>query len=98
MTKKTVKDLSEEVVILKNENHNLKSMFEALSEKYEKLEKKVSECMLREKTVIQCSKWGKEFGSMKNLRKHRLKECKVITQWETLNVMNVKNYLMKNGN
>ena len=56
MTKKTVKDLSEEVVILKNENHNLKSMFEALSEKYEKLEKKVSECMLREKTVIQCSK------------------------------------------
>ena len=47
-----------------------------ISSSSEKLEKKVSECMLREKTVIQCSKWGKEFGSMKNLRKHRLKECK----------------------
>ena len=76
MTKKTVKDLNEEVVNLKNENNDMKNMFKALSEKYEKLEKKVCECVKVAKHVYQCNKCGQDFESMKNLRKHQQKACK----------------------
>ena len=71
MTKKTVKDLDAEIVILKNENSDLKNKYETLCEKYEHLEKKIDECVPVKSLAFQCKICGEEFGRMKDLKKHK---------------------------
>ena len=64
MTRKTKKDLEEEVSKVKQEFKELKLNYDTLSKKYESL------CKTPEDVMKKCEKCNKEFASEKHLRMH----------------------------
>ena len=71
MTKKTVKDLSAEFSLMKEEHNNLKTKYDTLAAKYETLEKKYEECCNKKIRVFRCNMCDEEFESIGVLNTHR---------------------------
>ena len=59
MTRKTVKDLDNEMILLKEEFNQLEQKYDTLTNKYEALEVKFKESM--SKIIFKCSACGVEF-------------------------------------
>jgi uncharacterized coiled-coil DUF342 family protein len=71
MSKKTVKELDAEFILLKKEHQELNSKFDSLSEKYRNLEKMYDECMSKKKTKVKCNNCDENFENKKELIRHQ---------------------------
>ena len=64
MTKKTIKDLDGELTLVKKELKDMRGMFDALAEKYAKLEKSY------ELLLPKCNVCDEVFPTKRNLKRH----------------------------
>ena len=71
MTKKTIKDLSAEFSLMKEEHSNLKTKYDTLAAKYENLEKKYEECCNKKTRTFKCNKCDEEFENLGVLNRHK---------------------------
>ena len=71
MTKKTLKDLSAEFSLMKEEHNNLKTKYDTLAAKYETLEIKYEECCNKKIRIFKCNKCDEEFETLNDLNRHK---------------------------
>ena len=70
MTRKTVKDLDNEMILLKGEFKQLEHKYDTLTNKYEALELKLKESMSKTNSKFKCNVCDEEFNIKKDMTTH----------------------------
>ena len=83
MTKKTVKDLDNELILLQGEFKQLEHKYDTLTKKYEALDLKFKESM--SKTIFKCSACDEEFNNKKDLKNHMINQHSGTYQCDVCN-------------